>query len=67
MNDDQFNEILSYLKIIAQNTTAIVWQGNAQRPLTGAEFGQCAESVQRTVGLLRAGLDVSVLPPDVLS
>jgi len=67
MDEFQFNKLMSMLTVIAQNTAAIAWQANEQRPLTGVELGQCAESVRRTAEMLEAGLDVSVLPPGVLN
>lgn len=41
MNDDQFNKMMAYLEIIAQNTAVIAAQGHLQRPLTGEEYDQC--------------------------
>lgn len=63
MTDDQFKTMMAMLEIIAQNTAVIAAQGHLQRPLSGFEYGQCADSVRRTADQISAGLEIAVLPP----
>ena len=63
MRQEQFDRLLAYLEIIAQNTAVIAAQGHSQRPLTGLEHGQSAESVRQVAESLAGGLEMGVLPP----
>lgn len=63
MTDDQFNKMMAYLEIIAQNTAVIAAQGHLLRPLTGPEHAHCVAEVRRVAEMLQSGLEVGMLPP----
>ena len=41
MNDDQFNELLSYVMLTAVNTSQLLFQQSHQRRLTAEEVDHC--------------------------
>lgn len=61
MNDTQFNELLSYVKIVALNSTALLFQQSRQTPLTPDEIEFCQVSLLRTAQQLQSG--VGIEPP----
>ena len=56
MNDEQFNELLSYLMVNAMHSAVLVAQGQEQRPLTREEIDQCHMGTSRTALAYQKGL-----------
>lgn len=53
MNDDQFNELLSYTMIIALNTSALLFQQSRKKRLTQEEIEFCQSYLFRTAQALQ--------------
>ena len=43
MDEKQFNEMLSYVMLIALNSTQLLFQQSRQRPLTDADVAECQD------------------------
>ena len=53
MNDDQFNELLANVMIIALNTTALLFQQSRQTRLSPEEIGFCQTDTLKMVQKLK--------------
>lgn len=70
MDTEQFNEMLSYLMVIALNTSALVFQQSQQRRLTPEEIGFCqddllqtAQGIQERLGMRQEAPGWPKVPP----
>lgn len=55
MDGDQFNELLAYMKIVALNTTALLFQQSRQTPLTPEETNYCQTELLKAAQGLKDG------------
>lgn len=65
MNDEQFNEILSYLMVIALNTTVQLSQQSQQKRLTRDDVGRCQSNLLQMAQGIQERLAKRSLSPDL--
>lgn len=63
MNNDQFNELLAYTKIVAVNTAGIFQQNQRMRSLTAEEIQELQRDLVQTAGELQHGAKPFDWPP----
>lgn len=56
MNDDQFNELLSYVMLMAVNTSQLLFQQSHRRRLTEEEVDACQNYTLRSAQKLKERL-----------